>query len=287
MFGFQRVGDLAWAAGDLRVRGFLMGATAGRTTLAGEGLQHDDGQSHLFSSVIPNCISYDPAYAYELAVIIQYGMVRMYENQEDVYYYITVMNENYIQPAMPKGAEEGIIKGMYQLRKSKKENKVHVQLMGSGTILREVERAGEILEKDFGITSDVWSVTSFTELSRDCSDIARSNALNPKGKAKKNYVETCLGNVKGPVIASTDYVRLVADQIRAYVPAPYYVLGTDGFGKSDTRKALRHHFEVDAKMVAYTALRALADSGDYPQDKLALAMKQLGIDSSKSNPATS
>ena len=287
MFGFQRVGDLAWAAGDLRVRGFLIGATAGRTTLAGEGLQHDDGQSHLFSSVIPNCLSYDPAYAYELAVIIQHGMLRMYEKQEDVYFYITVMNENYIQPPMPKGAEEGIIRGMYQLTKARKENKLHVQLMGSGTILREVIKAREILEKDFGVTADVWSVTSFTELSRDCSDIARSNALNPKGKEKTNYVAECLGDAKGPVIAATDYVRLVADQIRAYVPAPYYVLGTDGFGKSDTRKALRHHFEVDAKMVAYTALRALADSGDYPKDKLTAAIKKLGVDSSKSNPAKS
>ncbi|MBL4656414.1 MAG: pyruvate dehydrogenase (acetyl-transferring), homodimeric type [Flavobacteriales bacterium] len=287
MFGFQRVGDLAWAAGDMRVRGFLLGATAGRTTLAGEGLQHDDGQSHLFSSVIPNCLSYDPAYAYELAVIIQEGMVRMYENQEDVYYYITLMNENYNQPAMPDGAEEGIVKGMYQLKKAKKENEMHVQLLGSGTILREVERAGAILEKEFGVTSDVWSVTSFTELSRECEDIARSNALNPNGKGKKNYVEECLANTQGPIIASTDYVRLVADQIRAYVPSPYYVLGTDGFGKSDTRKALRHHFEVDAKMVAYTALRALADEGKYSKDKLEAAMKKLGVDSKKSNPAKS
>jgi pyruvate dehydrogenase E1 component len=284
MFGFQRIGDLAWAAGDTRVRGFLLGATAGKTTLAGEGLQHDDGHSHLFSSVIPNCISYDPTYAYELAVIIQNGMERMYANQEDVYYYITVMNENYIQPAMPKGAEEGIVKGLYLLKESKKQADRHVQLMGSGAILREVEAAAEMLG-EYGVTADVWSATSFTELSRDGSTVVRRNVLNPAKKKETTYVEDCLGGRKGPVIVATDYVRLVPEQIREYVPAKYYVLGTDGFGRSDTRKKLRHHFEVDSKMVAYMALKALADQNSFPVDELPKAMKKLGIDSAKSNPA--
>lgn len=284
MFGFQRVGDLAWAAGDLRVRGFLLGATAGRTTLAGEGLQHDDGQSHLFSSVIPNCISYDPTYAYELAVIIQNGMCRMYDKQEDVYFYVTVMNENYLQPAMPKDVEEGIIKGMYLLRAAKKEQANHVQLMGSGSILREVEAAAEILEKDFSVTADIWSVTSFTELCRDGNEIDRHNKLHPKNQKRESYIEACLAEQRGPVIAATDYVKLIADQVRQYVSNPYYVLGTDGFGKSDTRKKLRHHFEVDAKMVVYTALCALADQGEYDRVKLPEALSKLGIDPDKSDP---
>ena len=285
MFGFQRVADLAWAAGDTRVRGFLLGATAGKTTLAGEGLQHDDGHSHLFSSVIPNCVSYDPTYAYELAVIIQNGMYRMYEKQEDVYYYITVMNENYTQPAMPKGAEEGIVKGLYLLKEANKQSEKHIQLMGAGTILREVEAAAEVLFNDYGVSSDIWSATSFTELCRDGIDVERRNALNPTKKKEKSYVEQCLGGRKGPIVTATDYVRLVADQIREYVPGPYYVLGTDGFGRSDTRKKLRHHFEVDAKMVVYTSLKALADQGDFPVDELPKVMKKLGIDSNKSNPA--
>jgi pyruvate dehydrogenase E1 component len=284
MFGFQRIGDLAWAAGDLRVRGFLLGATAGRTTLAGEGLQHDDGQSHLFSSVIPNCISYDPTYAYELAVIIQNGLYRMFEKQEDVYFYITVMNENYIQPSIPKAVEDGILKGMYLLRSSDVEAETHVQLMGSGTILREVELAAEILEKEFFVTSDIWSVTSFTELSRDGNEISRFNKLNPKSTQGTPYIAKCLEDKKGPVIAATDYVRLVADQVRQYVSSPYYVLGTDGFGRSDTRKKLRHHFEVDAKMIAYTALRALANQGGYEAGKLSDAINKLGIETGKSDP---
>ncbi|HIN39901.1 MAG TPA: pyruvate dehydrogenase (acetyl-transferring), homodimeric type [Flavobacteriales bacterium] len=284
MFGFQRVGDLAWAAGDLRVRGFLLGATAGRTTLAGEGLQHDDGQSHLFSSVIPNCISYDPTYAYELAVIIQNGMCRMYDKQEDVYFYITVMNENYLQPAMPKDVEEGILKGMYLLRAAKKEQTNHVQLMGSGSILREVEVAAEILEKDFSVTADIWSVTSFTELCRDGNEIDRYNKLHPKDQKRTSYIEACMAEQRGPVVAATDYVKMIADQVRQYVLHPYYVLGTDGFGKSDTRKKLRHHFEVDAKMVAYTALCALVDQGEYDRNKLPEALIKLGIDPDKSDP---
>ena len=287
MFGFQRVGDLAWAAGDLRVRGFLLGATSGRTTLAGEGLQHDDGQSHLFSSVIPNCVSYDPAYAYELAVIIQNGLYRMYHKQEYVYYYITVMNENYLHPHIPKGVEEGILKGMYLLKEAKKQGANHVQLMGSGAILREAEAAAVILQEKFGVSSDVWSVTSFTELRRDCAEVERRNTLYPLKPAESNYVSKCLNGRKGPVIAATDYVRLVADQIREYVSKPYFVLGTDGFGKSDTRKKLRHHFEVDAKMIAFMSLKALSAQKQYPQEKLAAAIKELGINPDKSNPANS
>jgi len=284
MFGFQRVGDLAWAAGDLRVRGFLLGATAGRTTLAGEGLQHDDGQSHLFSSVIPNCISYDPTYAYELAVIIQNGMYRMYEMLEDVYFYITVMNENYLQPPIPKGVEKGILKGMYCLFTAKKEQKTHVQLMGSGTILREVEAAAIILEKDFLVSADIWSVTSFTELCRNGNEVDRYNKLHPQNPKRISYIEECLVGKCGPVVAVSDYVKLIADQIRQYVPNSYYTLGTDGFGKSDTRKKLRHHFEVDAKMIAYTALSALADQGNYDNAKLPDALIKLGLDPDKSDP---
>jgi pyruvate dehydrogenase E1 component len=284
MFGFQRVGDLAWAAGDMRCRGFLMGATAGRTTLAGEGLQHDDGQSHILSSIVPNCISYDPTFAYEIAVIVHEGLRRMYQEQEDVYYYITLMNENYTHAAMPKGVEEGIIKGMYLFKQTAPKAKLRLQLMGSGTILREVIEAADLLETNHGIGADIWSVTSFTELRRDGMETDRHNQLHPQAKAKISYVTQCLQNLSGPVIAATDYMRLFADQIRAYVPHKYYVLGTDGFGRSDGRKKLRYFFEVDANAIAFTALKALADEGKLPPADVASAMKQYHIDPKKPDP---
>ncbi|HIF0211344.1 TPA: pyruvate dehydrogenase (acetyl-transferring), homodimeric type, partial [Legionella pneumophila] len=247
MFGFQRIGDLAWAAGDMQARGFLLGGTAGRTTLAGEGLQHQDGHSHVLASTIPNCISYDPTYAYELAVIIQNGLHRMYEKQENVFYYITIMNENYSHPDMPEGVEEGIIKGMYLLKENKKKSKNHVQLMGCGTILREVIKAAEMLEEDFSITSDIWSVTSFNELRKEGLTVERYNNMHPKNKPQESYVTSQLKGRRGPVIATTDYMRIYADQIRPFVPNRYITLGTDGYGRSDTRTQLRHFFEVDAK----------------------------------------
>jgi pyruvate dehydrogenase E1 component len=283
MFGFQRVGDLAWAAGDIRARGFLLGATAGRTTLAGEGLQHTDGQSHIFSSVIPNCISYDPTFSYELAVIMQHGLKRMFQDQEDVFYYITLMNENYYHPEMPSGVEEGIIKGMY-LFKVGKENDQQVQLLGCGTILREVVAAGELLEADFNISANVWSVTSFTELRREALKLTRENLLHFDQVPKVPYVTQCLVDTKGPVVAATDYVRLFADQIREFIPRHYYVLGTDGFGRSDTRKALRYFFEVDAKFIAYTAIKALADENKITKEVLAQAVEKYAINPEKENP---
>lgn len=285
MFGFQRVGDLAWAAGDMRARGFLLGGTAGRTTLAGEGLQHTDGHSHIFSSVIPNCVSYDPTFAYEIAVIIQDGLKRMYQDQEDIFYYLTLMNENYYHPDMPNGVEEGIIKGMYLFKANQKRD-LTVQLLGCGSILREVIEAAELLEKDFEISAGVWSVTSFTELHREGLNIARYNLLHP-GEKKIPYVTQCLANSKGPVIAATDYVRQFANQIREFVPEPYYVLGTDGFGRSDTRKELRYFFEVDAKFIAYTAIKALADEGKVSKHTVMDAVQKYNIDPEKPNPMTS
>ena len=285
MFGFQRIGDLAWAAGDLRARGFLVGGTAGRTTLNGEGLQHQDGHSHLMAATIPNCVSYDPTFAYELAVIVHDGMRRMYQNQEDIFYYLTVMNENYTHPAMPKGAEEGIIKGMYKFSASKAKAKAKVQLLGSGTILREVIAAGELLEKDFGVTADVWSVTSFNELRRDGIDCERWNTLHPEAKPRTSFVNSCL-NDKTPVVAATDYIRAYADQIRPFVKARYKTLGTDGFGRSDTRKKLRGFFEVDRYYVAVTALKALADEGAIPASEVSKAIKLYKINPDKPNPIT-
>jgi len=285
MFGFQRIGDLAWAAGDMLARGFLVGGTAGRTTLNGEGLQHQDGHSHLLAATIPNCVSYDPTFAYELAVIIQHGMERMYHKQEDVFYYLTVMNENYAHPAMPKGAEEGIIKGLYKFSASKAKAKNKVQLLGSGTILREVIAAGELLEKDFNVAADVWSVTSFNELRRDGIDCERWNTLHPEAKPRVNYVEQCL-DADTPVIAATDYIRAYADQIRPYIKAPYKTLGTDGFGRSDTRKKLRHFFEVDRFYVAVAALKALADAGKVDAKEVSRAIKLYQIDANKPNPTT-
>jgi len=288
MFGFQRVGDLAWAAGDMRARGFLLGGTAGRTTLNGEGLQHEDGHSHLLAATIPNCVAYDPTYAYELAVIIQDGLRRMYQNQEDIYYYITVMNENYEHPAMPEGVEKGILKGMYLLREGKaKKNAPKVQLLGSGTILREVVAGADLLEKDFGIAADIWSVTSFNELRRDGIDVQRWNMLHPEAEPRRSHIETCLKDREGPVIASTDYMKMFADQVRGFLPTHHFhALGADGFGRSDTREKLRRFFEVDRNYVAVAALKALADMELVPRKKVAEAIKKYGIDPEKPNPTT-
>ena len=285
MFGFQRIGDLAWAAGDSRARGFVLGATAGRTTLNGEGLQHEDGHSHLMSATIPNCVSYDPTFSYELAVIIQEGMRRMVQNQEDVYYYITLMNENYSHPEMPKGAEAGILKGMYAFSKSKAKGP-KVQLMGSGVILREVIAAAEMLEKDWGVSPEVWSVTSFTELRREGLDAERWNMLNPEKKPRLSYVAECLSGAEGPVISSTDYMKSFADQIRNFVPQRFVSLGTDGYGRSDSREALRSFFEVDRYYVVLAALKALADEGKLPASKAAEAIKKYKIDANRPNPTT-
>ncbi|SDO12399.1 pyruvate dehydrogenase (acetyl-transferring), homodimeric type [Pseudomonas jinjuensis] len=285
MFGLQRVGDLAWAAGDSRTRGFLVGGTSGRTTLNGEGLQHEDGHSHILASVIPNCRTYDPTYAYELAVIVREGARQMIEERQNVFYYVTVMNEAYPQPAMPQGVEEGIIRGMYLLKEDRKEAAHHVQLLGSGTILREVEEAAKILREQFGIGADVWSVPSFNELRRDGLAIERWNRLHPEQKPKQSYVEQCLTGRKGPVIASTDYMKLFAEQIRQWVPGKEYkVLGTDGFGRSDTRRKLRHFFEVDRNWVVLAALEALADRGEIEPKVVAEAIVKLGIDPEKRNP---
>lgn len=289
MFGFQRVGDLAWAAGDQRARGFLLGGTAGRTTLNGEGLQHEDGHSHLLSSTIPNCVSYDPTFAYELAVIVQDGLRRMHQDQEDVFYYITVMNENYAHPEMPKGTENGIVRGMYQLPspKSKLKKAPKVQLLGSGTILLEVIAARALLEQDFGIAADVWSCTSFNELRRDGITVSRWNMLHPGENRKLSHVEKCLGNTDGPVIAATDYMRIFADQIRPYIPNKnYVVLGTDGFGRSDTREKLRDFFEVDRRYVVIAALSALVDEGAIPKATVAKAIKKYGVNPEKPEPTT-
>lgn len=282
MFGFQRVGDLIWAAGDMQARGFLLGGTAGRTTLAGEGLQHQDGHSHLNAATIPNCIAYDPAFAYELGVIIHDGLRRMYQEGEGVFYYITVMNENYQQPPLPNNVENGIIKGMYRLKKSR--GKADLQLLGSGTILLEVIAAADLLKSDFGITADVWSVTSFTELRRDGIEIERWNLLHPEAKPKTSYVEQCLKNTNGPVVAASDYMKTVADQIRSFVPRSYTVLGTDGFGRSDCRKELRRFFEVDRFFIVVAALSALLEEGKTDRKSVAEAISKYGIDPEKPNP---
>lgn len=285
MFGFQRIGDLAWAAGDSRARGFLLGATAGRTTLNGEGLQHEDGHSHLMSATIPNCISYDPTFAYELAVIIQEGMRRMVQNQEDVYYYITLMNENYTHPEMPKGTEAGILKGIYNFSKSKAKGE-KVQLMGSGVILREVIAAGEMLEKEWGVSADVWSVTSFNELRRDGLDAERWNMLNPEKPQRLSYVAEVMKGAQGPTVASTDYMKAFAEQIAGFVPGKFVALGTDGYGRSDSREALRSFFEVDRYYVVVAAIKALADDGKLPASKVTEAIKKYKLDANKPNPTT-
>ena len=286
MFGFQRIGDLAWAAGDSRARGFLIGGTAGRSTLAGEGLQHQDGHSHLLASTIPNCRAYDPTYAYELAVIVHHGLKTMFEENLDYYYYITVMNENYAQPSMPPGCEEGIINGMYLLQKSKANN-IHVQLLGSGAILLEVIKAAELLQQDFDITADIWSVTSFNRLRREGMEIERWNMLHPESKPKISYVEKCLNDVSGPIVAASDYMKIYADQIRPYVKQKYVVLGTDGFGRSDTRQQLRKYFEIDACYIAMAAIHALVEDGSLDKSVVNTAIKKYNIDPNKPDPVVS
>jgi pyruvate dehydrogenase E1 component len=285
MFGFQRIGDFIWAGGDLQSRGFLIGGTAGRTTLAGEGLQHQDGHSLVNASTIPNCVAYDPTYAYELAVIIQDGLRRMIGEQEDVFYYITCMNENYVHPPMPAGVEDGILKGMYLLQVGG-QGKIRAQLMGSGTILREVLGAAELLMEDFGIPTDVWSVTSFNELRRDALDVDRWNHLHPDAEPRKCYVEQAFADRPGPYIAATDYMKIVADQIQRWVPGRFVSLGTDGYGRSDARAALRQHFEVDKRFIAVSALKALADDGTFDQKTVAQAIEKYGIDPDRPNPVT-
>ncbi|MCC6869336.1 MAG: pyruvate dehydrogenase (acetyl-transferring), homodimeric type, partial [Burkholderiales bacterium] len=308
MFGFQRVGDLTWAAGDIRARGFLLGGTAGRTTLNGEGLQHQDGHSQILSSVVPNCISYDPTFSYEVAVIIHDGLRRMYVEQEDVYYYITLLNENYMHPDMPEGAAPDILKGMHRIgdtaslaafaasvREGEAPSKKaaagaakapRVQLLGSGSILRQVIAATELLANDWGVQADVWSCPSFTELARDGYAVTRWNMLHPTDPPRQSHVETCLAGTKGPVIAATDYMRLFAEQIRQLVGRRYAVLGTDGFGRSDTREKLRGFFEVNAEYVTVAALKALADDGTIPAAKVGEAIARYGLDPDKPAPWT-
>jgi pyruvate dehydrogenase E1 component len=286
MFGFQRIGDLAWAAGDMRARGFLVGGTSGRTTLNGEGLQHEDGHSHIFSATIPNCVSYDPTFAYEVAVIVQDGLRRMYAEQEDIYYYITTLNENYGHSALPEGAEEGIKKGMHLLQAGDTtKGAPRVQLLGCGAILREVIAAADLLRDDWGVAVDVWSCPSFTELGRDAVDAERWNLLHPGETPRRSWVEQCLGGRDGPVVAATDYIRMFADQIRPFVRQRYRVLGTDGFGRSDYRKKLRHFFEVDRHWVTLAALESLALDGVVPAARVGEAIRKYGIDPDKPNPA--
>ena len=290
MFGLQRTMDLCWAAGDSRARGFLVGGTAGRTTLNGEGLQHEDGHSHVLAATIPNCISYDPTFACELAVIVQDGLRRMVAEQQDVFYYLTVMNENYAHPALPEGAEQDILKGMYRFARGAANNGPRVQLLGSGTIFREAIAAAELLRNDWGVEADLWSCPSFTELARDGHDCTRHHLLHPDAPARVCHVTACLGDTRGPVIAATDYIRAFAEQIRPFVAASgtggrrYVVLGTDGFGRSDTREKLRHFFEVDRYWITLSSLRALADDGLIEVGKLAEAIKKYGLDPNKPNP---
>lgn len=286
MFGFQRIGDLAWAAADSRARGFLIGGTSGRTTLNGEGLQHEDGHSHIMANTIPNCVSYDPTFSYELAVIIHEGLRRMIANKESIYYYITVMNENYEHPDMPKGVEAGIIKGLYLLQPRVSKAKKQVQLLGSGAILREVLEAAKLLEQDFGVIAQVWSVTSFNLLGRDGVEVDRWNRLHPEEPPKVPYITHCLQNTEGPVIAATDYIKQFADQVRAFIPRRYVVLGTDGFGRSDTREELRRFFEVDRYYIVVAALKALLDEGLVAKEQVLKAMQQYKIDRNKPNPLT-
>jgi pyruvate dehydrogenase E1 component len=285
MFGFQRIGDLAWAAGDMLARGFLLGGTAGRTTLNGEGLQHEDGHSHILAGTIPNCVSYDPTFAHEVGVIMQHGLKRMVEKQEDVFYYITLLNENYPMPGLKAGTEEQIIKGMY-LCKDGGKAKQRVQLLGSGTILRESLMAQELLEKDWGIAADVWSCPSFNELARDGQDCERWNLLHPTEAPRVPFVARQLEKHGGPVVASTDYMKAFAEQIRPFLPKDrtYKVLGTDGFGRSDFRSKLREHFEVNRHYIVVAALKALSDDGSVPAAKVAEAIRKYGIQTERVNP---
>jgi pyruvate dehydrogenase E1 component len=288
MFGLQRTMDLYWAAGDQRARGFMIGGTAGRTTLNGEGLQHEDGHSLILSGLIPNCISYDPTFSFEVAVIMHDGMRRMFQEQQDVFYYITVMNENYEHPEMPKGAEADIIKGLYLLRQGPAADgkAPRVQLLGSGTIFREVIAAAELLKTDWGVDADLWGCPSFNELAREGNDVARWNLLNPTETPRQAHVERCLNDSRGPIIAATDYVRQYAEQIRPFLNRRYVTLGTDGFGRSDTREKLRHFFEVDRRWVTIAALKALADDGAIERKTVAEAIAKYGIDTNKPNPMT-
>jgi pyruvate dehydrogenase E1 component len=285
MFGFQRIGDLAWAAGDSRCRGFLLGATAGRTTLNGEGLQHEDGHSHLLAATIPNCVSYDPCFSYELAVIIQNGLERMIQNQEDVYFYITVMNENYTHPEIPKKVEQGIIEGIYPFTKSKIKGP-KVQLMGSGVILREVIEAAKILEADFKISADIFSVTSFNELRKNALDIERWNILNPDKDKKLSNIENTISDKESPIIASTDYMKSFPEQISRFLPNQFIALGTDGYGRSDSREALRDFFEVDRFYIVIASLNALVDTKKIDSSVLLKALKKFKIDGNKPNPTS-
>jgi len=290
MFGFQRTGDLAWAAGDIQARGFLIGGTAGRTTLNGEGLQHQDGHSQLFANFIPNCISYDPTFHYEVAVIVHEGMRRMFQEQENVFYYLTTMNENYSHPDMPEGAEEDILKGLYHLKSTEvskgKKSAPRIQLMGSGTILNEIIAAADLLKEEFGVASDIWSATSFNELTRDGQDTERWNRLHPEAPPRQSHIETLLEGQIGPVIAATDYMKAFAEQVRPFVPGSYYTLGTDGYGRSDSREALRRHFEVDRYYIVITALKGLADEDSLPAKVVTEAIQKYGIDTDKSNPVS-
>jgi len=287
MFGFQRIGDLAWAAGDMQARGFLLGGTSGRTTLNGEGLQHEDGHSHILAGTIPNCISYDPTFAHEVGVILHHGLVRMVEKQDNVYFYLTLLNENYAQPGLKPGTEEQIIKGMYLLQEGEGAKKApRVNLLGSGTILLESVEAKKLLEKEWGVAADVWSCPSFNELARDGQDVERWNLLHPTEKPRVAFVAQQLDKHAGPVIASTDYMKNYAEQIRAFLPQgrTYKVLGTDGFGRSDFRSKLREHFEVNRHYIVVAALKALADEGTVPAAKVAEAIKKYGINADKINP---
>jgi pyruvate dehydrogenase E1 component len=286
MFGLQRVGDLAWLAGDMRARGFLLGGTAGRTTLNGEGLQHEDGHSHILASTIPNCVSYDPTFAYEVVVIIRDGIRRMVQEQEDVYYYVTLMNENYPHPGMPEGAEEGIVKGIYLLQAGGKGKGPRVQLMGSGTILREVMAAADLLREDFKVNADIWSATSFNELRRDGMSAERWSLLHPSQPRRRSYLEKALEGHAGPVVAATDYMRAFAEQVRSQIPRRYVVLGTDGFGRSDYRVQLRQFFEVNRHYVAVAALKALADDGEIKADVVDKAIAKYGLDAERPDPWT-
>jgi pyruvate dehydrogenase E1 component len=285
MFGFQRIGDLAWAAGDMQARGFLLGGTSGRTTLNGEGLQHEDGHSHILAGTIPNCISYDPTFAHEVGVILHHGLKRMVEKQENVYFYITLLNENYAMPGLAAGTEEQIIKGMYLCKPGGKSAQ-RVQLLGSGTILRESIAAQELLEKDWGIAADVWSCPSFNELTREGQDCERHNLLHPTAEPRVSFVSQQLGNSEGPVVASTDYMKAYAEQIRSFIPKGrnYKVLGTDGFGRSDFRSKLREHFEIDRHYIVLAALKALSEDGKLPVAKVAEAITKYGINTDKINP---
>jgi len=288
MFGMQRVGDLVWAAGDIGAKGFMLGGTAGRTTLNGEGLQHQDGHSHLLAYPVPNLVTYDPAFAYEIAVIIRDGIKRMFEDQENIFYYITLMNENYVMPEMPKGVKEGILKGMYKFQASdKKTSKLRAQLFGSGTILNEVIKAAKILEEDYRVACDIWSVTSYKEIRRDAIEIERWNLLNPTSKPKLTYIEKMLEKEDGVFVATSDYVKALPDSVSKWFPRRLYSLGTDGFGRSETREALRDFFEVDAKHIVFATLTALFKEGKIQDKALDKAAKELGINPKKRNPLTS